>query len=90
MQHDALGHDYIGGGLAGITLTNIGELNLLAGRVLDIYAQAADRGLIAGIGRCDVKGKHVAERVDGQLYLRAAPTFRAVIASLCPAFGGIA
>lgn len=74
MQHVALGHVCIGGGLADITSIDIGELDLLAGHVLDLSAQAADRGLVADIGRRDVKGKQVAERVDGQVFLWAALT----------------
>ncbi len=88
MQSDALDGGCLCRGIAGIALIDVGELDLLAGCVLYIRAQAADRGPVADIGRCHVQSEQVAERVDGHVHLRAALALGAVIAGARAAFGG--
>ena len=49
MQRDAFGVCCLGGGIDWVTLINIGELDFLTGRVLDVRAPT-DRGPVADIG----------------------------------------
>ena len=57
MQRDALGCCGIGGRLSRVALVDIGELETLAGRILDLGREAFDRCPIADIGRGDMQGK---------------------------------
>lgn len=53
-----------GGSLASVALIDIGELGLLAGRVLEVHAKSADRGTGADNGRCGVLSKKAVKRID--------------------------
>ena len=63
VQRDALGCGSVSGRLAGVALVDVGQLDIVAGCVLDVGDEALHRHSIADIGRGDVQGKQMAERV---------------------------
>ena len=59
----------LGGSLTGIALIDTGQIDALAGRVLDGFGQGRDSRAIISAGGRDVQRQQVAERVDDQVQL---------------------
>ena len=62
MQRDALRHRGIDGHLTGVALVDVGQLDAVAGRILNVGDEALDRRSIADIGRRNVQGEEMAQR----------------------------
>lgn len=69
VHRDALGCGGISGGLSGIALVDVDQSDAVAGCVLDVGGEALHCDPVADIGRGDVQGKQVAERVHGHVHL---------------------
>ena len=82
VQGDALGCYGVCGCLAGVALIDIGEFDTVTCCILDIGGKAFHRGTVTGVGRYDVQGEKVAERVHGHMHLRPALAFGTVVLSV--------
>jgi len=84
MQHDA--RRSVGSRLSRIALVDVGKPDAVAGRILDIRGEAFYFDPVTYIGRGDVQGEQMAQRVRSDMHLRAALAFGAVIAGAGAAF----
>ncbi len=69
----------------GIALIDEGEGNVFA-EVLDCLSQATDFRTVVCVGRCDVQGQQMAQRIGPHVHFRPALAFGAVIARTWAAF----
>jgi hypothetical protein len=86
-QFDAVGRGRRGGVQAVVALVDVGHVDVCGGGDLHGPGQAADLGVIVGIGRRDGQGQQVSQRIDRQMQLRALLALRPVIARARPAYG---
>ena len=84
-EPDAVRRGLRGGRLAGVALVDEGDLHALAGGVLYRRGEAVDLRPVLLVRRRDMQRQQLAQRVDGEMHLRALPSLGAVVPGARPA-----
>jgi hypothetical protein len=87
LELDAVLGGSLGGLRTGIALVHEGDLDRLAGGLLEGLGQATDLGAVVGGGWGDVQRQQMAQRVDGRVDLAAPLALGSVVARSSPTLG---
>ena len=87
LEPDAARRGRRSGALAGAALVHIGDLDTLAGGVLDLLVEPLDRLAVGGRRRRHVQGEQMPQRVHGQADLGSLLALGAVVTGPRPALG---